>query len=321
MAEIKFKMALDQQMYVFIDANVLLNFYRRSKSDLEELRNIVGLSNKGHIRLLISAYVMDEFYRSREKEIARSIKDFAANQTKWVIPPMFAGYPEHTQIVKLNKELAKISKTILAAVSSDTKKSALTADKIVDDLFNLSKDHIVSEEILRLAESRSFHGKPPGKRESCGDAVHWEWLLSITPAGKDLHLITLDGHFASELHRDLLSSYLAEEWRKKKRSKCTLYVGLSPFLKKHFPQIKIAKDIDIYFPREAYGLFNDALESALGQAMNPAAERIRELYTNLAKHLSSQEFTKMFPLMSQFDIQTKIATAPSEKDQNKNKGE
>ena len=52
-------------MNICIDTNVLLDFYRLSGGDLEELRKIAKLSANKHISLYISDYLRDEFYRNR----------------------------------------------------------------------------------------------------------------------------------------------------------------------------------------------------------------------------------------------------------------
>ena len=57
-------------MNLFIDTNILLDFYRMSSGDLEEIRKIARLSANKKIRLLISDFVIDEFNRNREGVIA-----------------------------------------------------------------------------------------------------------------------------------------------------------------------------------------------------------------------------------------------------------
>lgn len=231
-------------MNIFIDTNILLDFYRLSKGDLEELRKIAKLSETKKIRLFISDYLKDEVYRNREAVIARSVADFIDKPIELPLPNMFKAYPEYGTISRLLKELKKAKGALLEAVERDIRKSALIADSVIADLFLSTETIPVPEQTMRLGIDRTHHGKPPGKRGSCGDSVHWEWLLLAVPKKEDLSIISNDRDYESPLQADKLSAYLGEEWRLKKASKCTLHSSLSSFLKEHFPNIKISEDID-----------------------------------------------------------------------------
>ena len=63
-------------MNVFIDTNVLLDFFRMSSGDLEEIRKVAHLSANNKITLFVSDFVRDEFNRNREGVIAQSISQF-----------------------------------------------------------------------------------------------------------------------------------------------------------------------------------------------------------------------------------------------------
>ena len=231
-------------MNVFIDANVLLDFYRFSKSDLIELRKIARLSKKGEIRLLISDYLKDEVYRNRENEIARSIKAFEDMPTSWSVPKIFTAYADFSKLTRLLDELEKTKKALLASARKDVQESSHIADSVIAELFRSAEPHVLSEATLKLGVDRAIHSKKPGKRESCGDAVHWEWLKLTVPDKQDLTIISADSDFASPLPPYPLSAYLSDEWKENKSSRCTLFSSLAGFLKKHFPDIKISDEIE-----------------------------------------------------------------------------
>ncbi len=85
--------------------------------------------------------------------------------------------------------------------------------------------------------------QPPGKKDSYGDAIHWEWLLDTVTNGEDLFIVSGDGDFCSPLEECALSEYLRDEWSRTKQSTCTLFCSLTAFLKHHFPEVRLADEV------------------------------------------------------------------------------
>ena len=54
-------------------------------------------------------------------------------------------------------------------------------------------------------------GNPPGKRNSLGDAILWEFLLANAPDKEDIYMISGDGDFDSKLDRDKLIEFLDQD--------------------------------------------------------------------------------------------------------------
>ena len=69
-------------MNVFIDTNLLLDFFRMSSGDLDEIRKIALLSKSGELNLLISDFVQDEFFRNRETVISTALKQFEKSKAE-----------------------------------------------------------------------------------------------------------------------------------------------------------------------------------------------------------------------------------------------
>jgi len=231
-------------MNIFIDTNILLGFYQFSSGFLEELRKVAKLSGTEKIRLFLSDYVKDEFDRNREAAIKASLDRFKSIQLDWALPHIVRTYPQYKEIKRLKKEIERAKGTLLEAVERDIQKASLLADIVIAELFDSTEVAQVSEDILKAGIERSYHSKPPGKAGSCGDAVHWEWLLKTVPNKEDLFIISGDSDFVSPLPPHPLSRYLSDEWKRKKASKCVLYPTLADFLKKHFPEIKIADEAE-----------------------------------------------------------------------------
>jgi len=231
-------------MNIFIDTNILLGFYQFSSGFLEELRKVAKLSGTAKIRLFLSDYVKDEFDRNREAAIKSALDSLKGIQLEWALPHIVRTYPQFKEIKRLKREIEKAKRSLLEAVKRDIQKATLHADIVIAELFDSTEVVQVSEEILKAGIERSNHSKPPGKAGSCGDAVHWEWLLMTVPDKEDLFIISGDSDFVSPLPPHPLSRYLSDEWKRKKASKCVLYPTLADFLKKHFPEIKIVDEAE-----------------------------------------------------------------------------
>lgn len=61
-------------MNVFIDTNVFLSFYHLTNDDLEELRKLKVLLEKGNVALHLPDQTIDEYRRNRETKIADALK-------------------------------------------------------------------------------------------------------------------------------------------------------------------------------------------------------------------------------------------------------
>ncbi|MDP2896836.1 MAG: hypothetical protein Q8Q12_09805, partial [bacterium] len=126
---------------------------------------------------------------------------------------------------------------------TDTKNS-LKADEVIEELFNKSQVIETSEDVIERARFRMSVGNPPGKDRSLGDAINWEGLLETVPIGEDLYLIADDRDYFSSLDENRPKEFLLREWTKKKKSQVLFYRRLSPFFKEHYPDIKLASELE-----------------------------------------------------------------------------
>jgi hypothetical protein len=69
-------------------------------------------------------------------------------------------------------------------------------------------------------------------------------LLDAAEEEVDLHFITDDKDYCSDLDEDVFCVFLSDEWREKKRSKLVFYTRISAFFKEHFPDITLATELD-----------------------------------------------------------------------------
>lgn len=228
-------MADKKTLNLFIDTNILLDFYRFSEADLEKLVGLEELIDKTNdINLLVTSHQVDEFYRRRDKVIADAIKEL---KTAINIPKLFSGHMDYAKITKqassVRIEIERVRDETLEAA----KQGQLKTDIIIERLFKNAMP--IEEDVIKKAQRRLLLGNPPGKKNTIGDAVNWEQLLSTIPEDQDLHIVSQDSDFASEIDRVKINSFLQREWNKTRFGKVHYYAKLNSFFEAHLPNIKL----------------------------------------------------------------------------------
>jgi len=221
-------------MNVFIDTNIFLNFYHFPKDDLDALDNVFVSHKYGSIKLYLTQQVCDEFRRNREAKIYDALKTFNEAKFNIKLPSFMRNYKEFEDIKKLVSNLQKQIKSISEKAIEDIFLKKLTADSLINKIFEQTTIIETSKEIYQQALMRKTIGNPPGKNNSIGDSINWTVLLQTVPNGTDLHIISEDGDFYSKINKEIEHPFLKEEWQQKKNAKLYLYKTLSLFLKKQY---------------------------------------------------------------------------------------
>jgi predicted nucleic acid-binding protein len=229
---------------LFIDTNIFLSFYHLTNEDLEELKKLVALIDTGQIHLMLPKQVKSEFIRNRGAKIADAMKKLQEAKFNISFPLFAKDYPDYDELRALMKQADKKHAELIAKIKIDAESDALNADKIVFALFGKSTELEVSEELVNKAVTRIRLGNPPGKNGSMGDAVNWECLLHYIPAGDEIHLISEDRDYRSQLTVGAFNEFLAAEWKEQKQTDVIFYPKLSDFFKAKFPSIKIASEVE-----------------------------------------------------------------------------
>lgn len=231
-------------MNLFIDTNIFLSFYHLTSEDLEEIRKLAVLIDKGDIVLWLPQQVEEEYLRNRENKISDALKKLREQNFKGQYPAFCKDYDEYN---KLKRKLEKYSKTyskLFSKITDDISSNSLDADKAIKDLFERAKYIETTTDLINAARNRVNIGNPPGKNNSLGDAINWECLIENVPQEEDLYLITDDKDFFSLLENESPKDFLSSEWEKQKKSKVFIYKRLSQFFKEHYPHIKLASDLE-----------------------------------------------------------------------------
>lgn len=231
-------------MHVFIDTNVLLNFFHFTSEELDALNNVFGSHEHGAAKVHLTEQVRDEFRRNREAKIKDALKRFKEAKFSAQLPSFMKEYSEYNEIKSLASTLQEKAKAILAKADADVHAQTLVADKLIQQIFAKSVFIGTSAETFESARRRTQIGNPPGKNGSVGDAINWLVLLSSVPDSNDLHIISEDGDFFSQLDEKRPHPFLFQEWRERKGSVVYVYRTLSEFLNTHFDGVAFSFDKD-----------------------------------------------------------------------------
>lgn len=231
-------------MHVFIDTNILLNFFHFTKEEIDALSNVFASHEHGAATVHLTEQVCDEFIRNRENKIKDALKKFKDVKFVAQLPAFMKQYEEYEQIRQKSAELQELAKTISQKVDSDVIASGLLTDTLIKDIFSKSNPIPTTPELFAKAQMRVLLGNPPGKNGSMGDSVNWIALLNAVPDGESLHVISEDGDFYSTLDENRPHPFLKHEWNSKKKAELFVYRTLSSFLKDHFDGVAFAYDKD-----------------------------------------------------------------------------
>jgi len=231
---------------LFLDTNVFLSFFHFSSDDLEALRQLTVLVKGQKVKLLLPDQVIHEFRRNRDGKVAEALRQFENAKLPTQFPRLCQDFPEYGQLRSHLDDYEKARRSLMEKVQAGAQSREFGADKTTEELFNVATVLEITAEILHRADVRYRRGNPPGKqdkRESLGDAINWEALLSADITG-DLYMVAEDTDWASPIQSIPFNSYLQSEWREGKRGEVHFYQRLSSFLGEHFPDIKLSSELE-----------------------------------------------------------------------------
>jgi hypothetical protein len=230
-------------IHVFIDTNIFLSFFAYTNDDIEELKKLVGLIKNDKIELYLTKQACREFGRNRENKIVQALGDFGKIGLPG-LPRLMAHYPKGGAYTKAVKDLKKTHNDLIVKAKADALAEGFPADKLFAAIMNVEEPIHESEETLARARLRTERNDPPGKAGSFGDRLNWELLLEFATEGTDLHVVSKDGDFSSIIDATKPHPVLAKEWKNENGGTLHLHTELGAFIAAHFPDIKLATDIE-----------------------------------------------------------------------------
>ncbi|MGW8393708.1 PIN domain-containing protein [Pseudoduganella sp. HUAS MS19] len=229
-------------MHVFIDTNILLNFFHFTKEEIHALSNVFASHEHGAASVHLTEQVCHEFSRNREGKIKDALKKFKDVKFAAQLPAFMKQYEEYEKIREKSSELQELAKSISRKVDVDVIKKSLITDTLITDIFDKSDPIPTTVDLYAKAQMRMALGNPPGKNGSIGDAVNWLALLDAVPEAEDIHVISEDGDYYSALDEVRPHPFLQQEWKEKKSGELRVYRTLSSFLKEHFDGVAFSYD-------------------------------------------------------------------------------
>lgn len=229
---------------LFVDTNVLLDFYRIRKTDISTkyLEQLEVCKD----RLIIGSQVEMEYKRNRQRVIVESLNNFTSpDWGKLAAPALVADIQATKMIEKKKKELIsqqkKVNGKIQSVLSDPTRHDPVykTLQRLFkhESPFNLSRDKKERFTIRNLARKRFILGYPPRKQgdTSIGDAINWEWMVRCSASsGKHIVIVTRDTDYGAIYDsKSYLNDWLKQEFaeRVSKKRKVILTDKLSVGLK------------------------------------------------------------------------------------------
>jgi predicted nucleic acid-binding protein len=230
-------------LQVFIDTNVFLTFYSLASEDLEELRKLHTAATEGALKLFVPDQVIDELERNRESRFLEALEHVRVMRPKGGLPQMARNVGAADAFQTAQRDFVGKLNELEGALTRLFDARELGADRVLKELLDSADVIRLEDSVLDAAQRRVEVGSPPGKRGSLGDAINWEVLLAAATDG-DLHLVTGDGDYTSALHKERAKPYLEKEWMGKRNGRVYLYKRISAFLKEHFPDIRVAAELE-----------------------------------------------------------------------------
>ena len=226
---------------LFIDTNVLLSFYAFTSDDIEQLRKLEGLIENGTLKLYVPRQVADEFARNRETKLSKSIDDFAAKGST-ALPRFLADVEEAEAYTLALQALNKARNDLVQRARKSASDNSFAVDGLVLSLLAKAGIGEVTADMITRARLRRDVGNPPGKTNTLGDQINWEYLLECVADGVDLHVVSIDGDYQSAFKNNKPHQFLFDEWRSRKNGDLILHKELKPFLNKQFEIIQLEID-------------------------------------------------------------------------------
>tara|TARA_B110000238_G_C16013583_1_gene389996 strand:+ start:47 stop:895 length:849 start_codon:yes stop_codon:yes gene_type:complete len=211
---------------IFIDTNILLDFYRIRNSDVK--LSYLDLIDKNHDRIITGSQVEMEYKKNRQVVIKESIGQIKTPNWNTLTPPALLQKSQPVKIIEdskleIKKQQSKLRERIVNILSEPGSKDEVY--KVLQRLFknesnwNLNRKNKIRFTVRNLAKKRFILGYPPRKKDdnSIGDAVNWEWIIQCAKESKkDIIIVTRDSDFGINYDNKMfLNDFLNLEFKER----------------------------------------------------------------------------------------------------------
>jgi len=216
-----------KEYLVFIDTNILLDFYRVRGRDggLSILDHFEG----NHDRIISTAQVEMEYKKNRQKVIVDCLnKEIKAPSSDGAVVPAFLvgsqpdeGYRKAKESLKkqVQRLRSRTTKLLSNPSGNDPVYKVLQRLFKADEDIHLTREKKVRFEVRNLARKRFVLGYPPRKDAdtSIGDAVNWEWIVRCSAdSGKHIVIVSRDSDYGQTYDgTSYLNDWLRQEFKER----------------------------------------------------------------------------------------------------------
>jgi predicted nucleic acid-binding protein len=211
---------------VFIDTNVLLDFYRypQGSAALKMLEQI----DKNHNKIITGDQVEMEYKKNRQKVILEALKSLQGPAWDNFKLPVVLSEAKPSQVINKCKEDIKKQCKRLQSRCKAFIENPNTNDmvyKTTQDLFradsdlNLSRNKKVRFTMRHLARKRFILGYPPRKDDDIcvGDSINWEWIIHCAKTfDKNIVIVSRDSDYGCRINEQMyLNDWLRQEFKER----------------------------------------------------------------------------------------------------------
>jgi len=207
---------------IFIDTNVLLDFYRaKNSTGLSLLKKL----DNAHGKIVTTYQVEMEFKKNRQAVFAEGMKTIKLDSTMSAPPAYLKGHRSFESAKKefnsVKEKLQRVRESHSLALSNPT-----SHDKVYQScqrLFKSRQPHCMSRDseerrrIKKLALKRFALGYPPRKNNdtSIGDAINWEWIVHVGKENScDFVIVSRDSDYGLLLDKQAyINDWLKQEYK------------------------------------------------------------------------------------------------------------
>ena len=196
-------MVKKKEKLLFIDTNILLDFYRvRTDAGITLLNHIDGL----HEITITTSQIEMEFKKNRQKAIFESLTSLKAPDAS-ITPPAFLSEAKTVELMKKRMAETKSRVSKLKVRIKRIIERPSTYDpvyKVAQRLFSNVSPHNLRagtdefQNVYGLAWKRFIQGYPPRKRDdtAIGDSINWEWIIQCAiRTGQDVLVVSRDADY------------------------------------------------------------------------------------------------------------------------------
>lgn len=211
---------------IFIDTNILLDFYRIRKSDIS-IKYLQEIENNKD-KLILTSQVEMEFRKNRQIVILEAFGEVNKISTGGIsIPTILFDAKPVDMIKKSQSNISDQQKKIKERINKILE-SPGTQDKVFQTLqrvfksqsvYYLDRENKLRFAIRKLALKRFGLGYPPRKKgdNSIGDSINWEWIIHCASnCDKNVIIVTRDSDFGVfQNNNAFLNDWLQVEFKER----------------------------------------------------------------------------------------------------------